>query len=105
VSAAIPIPSDSRPKLSSRARTQTDKVTGKPLVVYPEGVLVLNPTGEKILALCDGNRTFQQIVAELAARFNAPEEVIAREAATFLQRLRERNLLSSDGEAKPGDTL
>ena len=35
-------PADIRPKLSSRARLQTDKVTGKPVLLYPEGVLMLN---------------------------------------------------------------
>jgi pyrroloquinoline quinone biosynthesis protein D len=86
-------PSDMRPKLSSRARLQTDKVTGKPIVLYPEGVLMLNPTGHAIVSLCTGEVTFQEIVANLAARYKMPAEEISPQVAEYLNRLRERNLL------------
>jgi len=82
-----------RPKLSSRARLQTDKVTGKPIVLYPEGVLMLNPTGHAIVSLCTGNDTFQEIVAKLAARYQKSPEEISSQVAEYLNRLRERNLL------------
>ena len=39
------IPPGTRPRLSSRARVQMDKITGKPVMLYPEGALILNPTG------------------------------------------------------------
>lgn len=94
---AASIPSDAKPALTSRARRQKDKVSGNPVIVYPEGVLVLNPTGERILDLCDGKRTFEEIVTELAVRFNAPAATIEIEAARFLQRLRERNVLDLRG--------
>lgn len=86
-------PSDMRPKLSSRARLQTDKVTGKPIVLYPEGVLMLNPTGQAIVSLCTGEKTFQEIVANLSARYKIPEQQISPQVAEYLNRLRERNLL------------
>src|SRR5579862_8508071 len=84
---------DMRPKLSSRARLQTDKVTGKPIVLYPEGVLILNPTGHAIVSLCTGNDTFQEIVAKLAERYKKSPEEISPQVADYLNRLRERNLL------------
>ena len=90
-------PSDMRPKLSSRARVQTDKVTGKPIVLYPEGVLMLNPTGHAIVSLCTGERTFHEIVANLAARYKIAEGEIAPQVAEYLNRLRERNLLDVNG--------
>jgi pyrroloquinoline quinone biosynthesis protein D len=98
----LPSP-DMRPKLSSRARLQTDKVTGKPIVLYPEGVLMLNPTGRAIVSLCTGEITFQQIVANLAERYKIPEQEISPQVAEYLNRLRERNLLEMrDGnEAAP----
>jgi pyrroloquinoline quinone biosynthesis protein D len=86
-------PPDTRPKLSPRARLQTDKVTGKPIVLYPEGVLMLNPTGEAIVSLCTGETTFQDIVANLSARYKVSEQEIAPQVAEYLNRLRERNLL------------
>jgi len=85
--------SEMRPKLSARARLQTDKVTGKPVVLYPEGVLMLNPTGHAIVSLCTGESTFDQIVAKLAERYKIPEAQISPQVAEYLNRLRERNLL------------
>ena len=84
---------DMRPKLSSRARLQTDKVTGKPVLLYPEGVLMLNPTGHAIVSLCTGTATFQEIVVNLAARYKMSAEEISPQIAGYLNRLRERNLL------------
>ena len=93
--------SDMRPKLSSRARLQTDKVTGKPIVLYPEGVLMLNPTGHAIVSLCTGEVTFGEIVAKLAARYKISPEEISPQVADYLNRLRERNLLETRNETKP----
>src|SRR5580765_7432146 len=84
---------DARPKISGRARLQTDKITGKPVLLYPEGVLVLNPTGHAIVSLCTGNATFQEIVADLAGRYQMTTEQIAPDVTEYLNRLRERNLL------------
>lgn len=85
--------SEMRPKLSSRARLQTDKVTGKPILLYPEGVLMLNPTGHAIVSLCTGNSTFAEIVAKLAERYKISADEISPQVTEYLNRLRERNLL------------
>lgn len=82
-----------RPKLSSRARLQTDKVTGKPVLLYPEGVLMLNPTGHAVVSLCTGEATFEQIVTNLAVRYKVSAQEISPQIAEYLNRLRERNLL------------
>jgi pyrroloquinoline quinone biosynthesis protein D len=85
---------DVRPKISPRARLQTDKVTGKPVVLYPEGVLMLNSTAHAIISLCDGTLSIEQIAATLAKRFqNAPLEQIQRDIHKYLNDLRERNLV------------
>ncbi|MEY2466073.1 MAG: pyrroloquinoline quinone biosynthesis protein [Verrucomicrobiota bacterium] len=85
---------DARPKLSARARLQTDKVTGKPILLYPEGVLVLNSTGHAIVSLCDGKLTLQEMTAKLTGNFKAgnPEQISA-DVAQYLNALRARNLL------------
>jgi len=87
------MPAEGRPKIAARARLQTDKVTGKPMLVYPEGVLVLNPTGLAIATLCTGKATVGEIVAELASRYEVSPPEIAGEVAEYLERLRSRNLL------------
>lgn len=90
---SLSIPANARPKISSRARVQTDKVTGKPVLLYPEGALMLNPTGHAIVSLCTGQATFQEIVTNLAARYKMSADEISPEVTEYLNRLRERNLL------------
>jgi pyrroloquinoline quinone biosynthesis protein D len=85
--------SEMRPKLAARARLQTDKVTGKPILLYPEGVLMLNPTGHAIVSLCTGDNRFEEIVAKLAERYKIPPTDISPQVAEYLNRLREKNLL------------
>ena len=87
------LPITGRPKISARARLQTDKVTGKPVLLYPEGVLVLNPTGHAIVLLCTGQSTLQEVVDKLADRYKiAPQEILSQ-VMDYLNRLRARNLL------------
>lgn len=88
------MPPDAVPRLSPRARVQTDKVSGKPVLISPESVLILNPTGAEIVALCDGVRTAREIATELASQYNVPAEMIAVQVGGYLMKLRERNLLS-----------
>jgi pyrroloquinoline quinone biosynthesis protein D len=87
------MPLNARPKLSARARLQTDKISGKPVLLYPEGVLMLNPTGHAIVSLCTGQTTLQQIVADLAARYKVTPQEISHQVVDYLNRLRARNLL------------
>ena len=98
------IPADGHPKIAARARLQTDKVTGKPMLVYPEGVLMLNPTGLAIASLCNGRATLQEIIADLAARYKVPPAKIAGEVSEYMERLRERNLLLILSEPEPKPT-
>jgi pyrroloquinoline quinone biosynthesis protein D len=87
------MPLNARPKISTRARLQTDKISGKPVLLYPEGVLMLNPTGHAIVLLCTGQKTFEQIVANLAERYKIAPQEISHQVVDYLNRLRARNLL------------
>ncbi len=73
------------------------------MLLYPEGVLMLNPTGHAIVSLCTGTATFQEIVTNLAARYKISAEEISGQVADYLNRLRERNLLEmlDPNETKP----
>jgi pyrroloquinoline quinone biosynthesis protein D len=87
------IPPEARPRLNPKVRVQTDKVSGKPALLYPEGVLLLNPTGAAIVELCDGSHPFATLVAALAERYSAPPDVLSGDVAEYLNRLRDRGLL------------
>lgn len=86
------IPMTACPKIF-RARVQADPVSGKPVLLYPEGALMLNPTGHAIVLLCNGEVTVADLIAALAARYQVSSESISEEVTGYLGRLRERNLL------------
>lgn len=89
----LPILPGERPKLSSRARLQKDKVTGKPILLYPEGILILNPTAQAIVTHCTGEETFEEIVVKLAAQYGASTEDLRADVTACLDRFRSLNLL------------
>lgn len=83
---------DARPALLRGVRTQFDPVRGIWVLLAPERVLKLDAVGAAILAETDGQRRFGEIVAILAARFDAPAERIAADAGAFLRSLIERRM-------------
>src|SRR5262245_9251415 len=84
-----------RPCLARKVRLGKDRVSGAPLLLYPEGVLWLNATAAIIVALCDGRRTLAEIMAELGDRYTVPLEVLRGEGDEFLDRLRQCGLLEA----------
>jgi pyrroloquinoline quinone biosynthesis protein D len=53
------------------ARLQFDEVRQRPVLLYPEGAVLLNDTGAAILELCDGSKTVSRIVEILSQRYQA----------------------------------
>ncbi len=83
---------DDVPRLLRGVRTKHDPVRGIWVLLAPERVLKLDAVGNAILAEADGTRTFAEIVAALAGKFDAPPEQIAGDARTFLESLIERRM-------------
>jgi len=86
----------SRPRLSPRVRRQVDRVTGQPILLFPEGVLKLNSAGNAIVDRLDG-RTVDEIIADLEAQFPAAD--IRTDVITFLKRLHYRSLLATSSSS------
>ena len=72
-----------RPKLSRRFRLQFEETQNRWVLLYPEGMVQLNPSAAEILKRCDGERTMGAIVHELEAAFNA--QGIAPEVSSLLE--------------------
>ncbi|MBS3912663.1 MAG: pyrroloquinoline quinone biosynthesis peptide chaperone PqqD [Hydrogenophaga sp.] len=72
-----------RPKLSRRFRLQFEETQNRWVLLYPEGMVQLNPSAAEILMRCDGERTIGAIVHELEAAFNA--QGIAPEVSSLLE--------------------
>jgi pyrroloquinoline quinone biosynthesis protein D len=83
-----------RPSLASGVRLKTDRISGDPVLLYPEGFLVLNTTAQEIVQRCDGAKTIGEIIRELADEFEASEAVLQNDILENLEKLRQQNLLS-----------
>lgn len=58
-----------RPRLRSPGRLKYDKVRQMELLLQPERIVELNEAAGAILRLCDGQRTIEQIIEELEAKY------------------------------------
>jgi len=67
----MPLTDASRPALWKFARVDFDPVRGRPVLLYPEGALLLSDTAGEILALCDGRRTVADIASSLGTKYLA----------------------------------
>jgi pyrroloquinoline quinone biosynthesis protein D len=62
-----------RPRLATGARLRYDEVREEHQLLVPEGVVRLNPTAAEVLELCDGERSLDEIVGALAARYGGAD--------------------------------
>ena len=69
-----------------------DSVTGKSVLLYPEGVVELNETAHEILARCDG-RTLGEILQALAEAYDADVAALAVDVRETLADLQQRKLI------------
>ncbi|HEX2413255.1 MAG TPA: pyrroloquinoline quinone biosynthesis peptide chaperone PqqD [Solirubrobacteraceae bacterium] len=62
-----------RPRLVTGARLRYDEVREEHVLLIPEGVVRLNPTAAEVLELCDGERSLDDIVGAVSARYEGAE--------------------------------
>jgi len=91
-----PIDDHNRPRLAPGVRMQMDTVSDRPVLLYAELVVQLNPTGAAVLELCDGQRSVQAILAELAGKFQVDAQALRTDVIEYLERLRQRRLIELD---------
>ena len=61
------------PRLVTGARLRYDDVREEHQLLIPEGVVRLNPTAAEVLGLCDGERSLDEIVGSLSARYEGTD--------------------------------
>jgi coenzyme PQQ biosynthesis protein PqqD len=81
------------PTLWKLARIDFDPVRNRPVLLYPEGAVLLNDTGKAILELVDGRRTVGEIAGILGDRYQAD---VAADVAQYLSHLAERELIRDE---------
>jgi pyrroloquinoline quinone biosynthesis protein D len=80
-----------RPKLSRRFRLQFEEAQQRWVLLYPEGMVQLNDSSAEILKRCDGERSLEDIVAELEAAYSVQD--LAPQVASLLEEGQRRGWL------------
>ncbi|HXM22999.1 MAG TPA: pyrroloquinoline quinone biosynthesis peptide chaperone PqqD [Terriglobales bacterium] len=89
----MPGPSDSsQPRFAPGCRWDTEGE--ERVVLFPEGMIRVQGTGQIILELCDGQRTVGEIVTELSATFSGADPAKIREdVGSFLEALLRKRIV------------
>lgn len=82
-----------RVKLAPGVRQQTDHATGDAVLLYPEGILMLNETAREIVARCDGKTTVAEIAVALAAEYETSVTELENDIAECLTELQRQKLI------------
>lgn len=79
------------PKLSRLFRLQWEEAQQAYVLLYPEGLVRLNPSAAEILKRCDGKREVADIVRELETAFQASD--LDADVRAFLDEAQRRGWL------------
>jgi len=80
-----------RPRLVTGARLRYDEVREEHLLLIPEGAVRLNPTAAEVLELCDGERSLDDIVGALSARYGGAE--VRDDVVELVDRMAQKGLM------------
>ena len=78
------------PRLWKFARLDHDPVRQRPVLLYPEGAVLLNDTGKAIIELVDGRRTVAEIGEILSERYQTD---VRADVVEYLSHLAARELI------------
>ena len=79
--------------LAPAVRMETDRTTGETVLLYPEGVLILNETAREIVARCDGKTTVAEIAVALAAEYDTSVAELENDLEECLIDLQSKKLI------------
>lgn len=83
----------SKVALAPGVRLQMDSTSGDPVLLYPEGVTVLNPTAHDIVTRCDGATSLDTIITALEIEYDAPRNELAEGVLECVRELETRKLI------------
>jgi pyrroloquinoline quinone biosynthesis protein D len=88
----VPPSDSSQPRFAAGCRWGTQ--AEQRVVLFPEGMIRVQGTGAKTLELCDGQRTFREIVRALSAEYSGADAVKIREdVGNFLEALQQKRIV------------
>lgn len=71
------------PMIPTTHRLQWEETQDCHVILYPEGMVKLNPSSAEILKLCDGQRDVKAITEELQRQY--PDADVAQDILNFLE--------------------
>ena len=84
-----------KPRLPRGVKLRRDDVRQRWTLLAPERIFEVDATAAAVLELCDGERDLAAIVGELAARYNAPKDVIEKDVVAMLSDLEAKRVLET----------
>jgi len=94
----ISVSETSRPKLPRHARLKFDETRQVWVILAPERVLAPDEIAVEVLQLCDGIRSVEAIIDQLAAKYAAERNAIATDVIAMLQDLADKGFLTEARE-------
>jgi coenzyme PQQ biosynthesis protein PqqD len=79
-----------RPQLRRGVRTGTDPLSGETVLLFPEGVIILNETAAAVIRQCDGCHSVAEVVKVVGAEY---DDVAVEDVISLLRDLITQNLL------------
>ena len=87
--------STTKPRLPRGVKLRRDDVRQRWTLLAPERIFEIDGTAAAVLQLCDGERDLGAIVAELAARYAAPPDVVEKDVVAMLGDLKDKRVLET----------
>jgi len=90
----FPFPEGAKPRIVAVYRLQWEEAQQRHVLLYPEGMIALNPAAGEILKRCDGSSTVVEIISDLKAHF--PDAELAADVLEFLQDAKEKGWVCAE---------
>jgi pyrroloquinoline quinone biosynthesis protein D len=88
----------SRPVLPRHAKLKFDETRQRWVILAPERVLAPDEIAVEVLQLCDGARSVETVIDQLAAKYTADRAAIATDVIAMLQDLADKGFLTEARE-------
>ena len=97
----IRISEASRPHLARHAKLKFDETRRRWVILAPERVLAPDEIAVEVLQLCDGTRSVEAMIDQLAAKYTAERGAITTDVIAMLQDLADKGFLAETRERTP----
>jgi pyrroloquinoline quinone biosynthesis protein D len=94
----ISVSEASRPVLPRHARLKFDETRQHWVILAPERVLAPDETAVEVLQLCEGSRSVEAMINQLAEKYTAERDAIATDVIAMLQDLADKGFLTEARE-------